>query len=57
MCLVALPGDDWDVQDEESEIGGGGIRPGSHRRSSVLFRFGEEVVRSPDGGNLQSDRC
>lgn len=38
MCFVGVPGDDGDVQDEESEVGGGGIQPSSHPRFFVLFR-------------------
>lgn len=34
--FVAVPGDDGDVQDEESEAGGGGIQPGARHRS-VIF--------------------
>lgn len=55
MCFAALPGADGDIQDEESEAGGGGIQPSSHRRSFILFRSGEKDVRSPDGGDLQSN--
>lgn len=56
MCFVALPGDDGDIQDEESEAGGGGIQPSSHQRSFILFRSREKDVRSPDRGDLQSNR-
>lgn len=55
VCFVALPGADGDVQDEESEVGGGGIQPSSHRRPFILFRTGAKDVRSPDGGDLQSN--
>lgn len=49
MCVfVALPGDDGDLQDEESEVGGGGIQPSSHQRSFILLRYREEDVRALD---------
>lgn len=55
MCFAALPRDDRDIQDEEGEAGGGGIRPSSHQRSFILFRSREKDIRSPDSGHLQSD--
>ncbi len=55
LCFVALPGADGDIQDEESEVGGGGIQPSSHPRSFILFRSREKDVRSPNGGDLQSN--
>lgn len=55
LCFVGLPGDDGDVQDEESKVGGGGIQPGTHPRSFVLFRPRAEDVRPADRGDLQSD--
>lgn len=56
LWFAALPGDDGDVQDEESEAGGGGIQPRSRQRSFILFRSREKDVRSPDRGDPPSHR-
>lgn len=54
FCFAALPGNDGDVQDEESEAGGGGVQPGLHPGPPLLFRHGEKDVCSADPGDPQS---
>lgn len=51
-----MPGDDRNVQDEESEAGGGGIQPGSHQRPFILPGPRQKDLRPHDRGDLPSDR-
>lgn len=52
---IALPGADGNVQDEESEAGGGGLQPLRHHGPRLLPGYPEKDLRSADGAHLHVD--